>query len=70
MSLKGTGGGKRGDWGERGFSLMPTRVKSEQASHHSARRGFPPKYKGEQEEGGSKKGLQGGVCADACLYMC
>jgi hypothetical protein len=45
LGEKKGGMGGWGDGGERGFSLMPTRVKSGQASHHSARRGFPSKYK-------------------------
>jgi hypothetical protein len=60
MNLKGTVEGERGGGRVRGFSLTPTRVKSGQASHHSARRGFPRsrkgkltcKWNGEREKGG------------------
>jgi hypothetical protein len=49
---------------------MPTRVKSGQASHHSARKGFPSKYKGDPEAGGSKKGSKGErVQTPACICV-
>jgi hypothetical protein len=61
MNLEGMVGGKGEVGRERGFKLTPTRFKSKRALHHSARRGFPSKYKGELDmqmewEKGERKG--------------
>jgi hypothetical protein len=69
MNLDGTVGGKGEVGRERGFSLTPTRVKSGQASHHSARREVSIKGESDMQKGKRKGGVTRGFVCMCLVYM-